>query len=318
MTDLVTEKPNDKLKKSRPCDLGRPVVFAAGRHRLPLGDKTYLMGILNTTPDSFSDGGAYLSRDRALLRAEEMIRQGADILDVGGESTRPGSQTVPAREEAARVAPVIEAIVKQFDIPVSIDTYKYEVAKTAIEAGACMINDIYGLLHDDRLALLAAVHKTGLIMMHNARLYRHELQPYAGADICQSGELQLLPVLQNRPIHEAVYLYLEKSIAVATKAGVRPEAMMLDPGIGFGVNTLESVSMIQHICDLHKLNKAILIGPSRKRFIGDITNRDVHNRQFGTAAAVVAGVAGGVDFVRVHDIAQIKDALLIADQIYRT
>ncbi len=290
-------------------------LFTAGRYAFLTGRRTYLMGILNTTPDSFSDGGLYFSRDQALRRAEEMIRQGVDIIDIGGESTRPGSQDVPAQLEIERTAPVISAIAGNFDIPVSIDSYKFEVAQAALKAGACIVNDIYGLLHDARLADLAAQYKAGLIVMHNARYYRSGHSSYAGSQI--SADASFKRELEDKNLIESVIICLDKSLKTAGEAGVDPACLLLDPGVGFGTDTRESIALIKHLPELKQLNRPILLGPSRKRFIGELTGMQADQRLLGTAAAVTAGIASGADFIRIHDVAAIKEVVQVADALLR-
>ena len=290
-------------------------LFKAGKYQFLTGRQTFLIGILNTTPDSFSDGGLYLSRDQALFRAEEMIRQGVDIIDVGGESTRPGSEDVSEHLEIERTAPVVSAVVSNFDIPVSIDSYKYEVAKEAVAAGACIINDIYGLLHDPRLAALAAQYQCGLIVMHNARYYRFENTSHAGSHI--KAAPSFMHELKDKDLVESVLRYLNKSIETACAAGVKPAYLLLDPGIGFGIETAESIQLIKRLSDFRQLGRPILLGPSRKRFIGELTGTQVDHRLLGTAAAVTAGIAAGADFVRIHDVAAMKEVVLVADAIFK-
>jgi len=193
----------------------RPAAFQAGRFEFPLRQRTYLMGILNTTPDSFSDGGQFLSIDRAVRHAEELLQSGADILDIGGESTRPGYTPISADEELKRVIPVIEKITQTFDCPISIDTYKPEVARAALAAGACIVNDINGFQQYPEMAAITYQYKTGVVLMHNARLYRSE-----NADSDIMGD---------------VLNFLQESCKIALKAGLMPDQLILDPGIGFGV-----------------------------------------------------------------------------------
>jgi dihydropteroate synthase len=273
--------------------------FHCGRYRLPLGEKTYLMGIINVTPDSFSDGGCYLTSDSALRQAEALLQAGADLLDIGGESSRPGSTPVDEQEELRRVIPIIKSITGRFACPVSVDTVKPAVARSAIEAGACIINDINGLQAEPKMAQLAAAADAGVVIMHNARLYRRD-ESAEQADI----------ITTTRD-------FLANSLDVAWQAGLRAEQLALDPGIGFAVNTAESLSLIRHLSALSVFGLPILIGPSRKRFIGDILHVPVSERLMGTAAAVAVSIAHGADFVRVHDVAQMAAIVKMSDAICR-
>jgi len=274
----------------------RPAAFQAGRFEFPLRQRTYLMGILNVTPDSFSDGGQFLTIDRAVHHAEEMLKSGADILDVGGESTRPGFTPISADEELTRVIPIIEKLTLTFDCPVSIDTYKPEVAKAALAAGACIINDINGFQQFPEMAAITYQYKAGAVLMHNARLYRSE---NAASDIMSD-----------------ICIFLQKSCKIALDAGLKPEQLMLDPGIGFGVTPDESIAMIARLSELNQMALPILLGPSRKKFIGHLLGSSA-GRLNGTIAAAVAGILQGADFIRVHDVKEVAEAAKIADAILR-
>lgn len=277
----------------------RPAAFCAGRFRFPLGQKTYIMGILNVTPDSFSDGGRYADATHALNQAGQMLAEGADIIDVGGESTRPGHTPVSEREEIERVVPVIRQIIRQFDCPVSIDTWKPGVAEAALAAGACMINDINGLRKEPDLIRLAAAYDAGVIMMHNARLYRTDDGAAAtGPGVDLAG-------------------FLGRSIDAALAGGLTPDHLMLDPGIGFGVTSDESIAMIAHLRDLTSFQLPILVGPSRKRFIGAILDAPVDDREFGTAAAVAISIANGADVIRVHHVRAMTQVARVSDALCR-
>jgi dihydropteroate synthase len=276
----------------------KPDVFRAGAFCLPLGRRTLVMGIINVTPDSFSDGGAFVTVDAALRQADSLLASGADILDIGGESTRPGSSPVGAAEEIRRVVPVLEALAARFACPLSVDTSKPEVARAALDAGAAIVNDVLGLQGDPAMAGVAARAGAGVVVMHNARLYRTADVP--AADI----------VSAMRP-------FFERSLGIALQADLTPEQLVLDPGIGFGVSTRESLAMIDRLAELEVFNLPILVGPSRKRFIGDILQKPVEDRLMGTAAAVAVAIARGADLVRVHDVAGLSDAIALADAICR-
>lgn len=275
--------------------------FQAGRFEFPLGQRTYIVGILNVTPDSFSDGGRYITIDQALRHAEALLLAGADILDIGGESTRPGSFSLDVDEELQRVIPVVEKICRIFDCAVSVDTYKAAVANAALSAGACIANDINGLQQDPDMAATVARHNAGVIMMHNARLYRG-VPPEASpsADIITDAAA-----------------FLRKSCQIAQQAGVQSDHILIDPGIGFGVTSGESIQMIARLNELKQLGFPILIGPSRKRFIGNILKQTAADRLHGTSAAVAIGIDHGADFVRVHDVREMAEVARMADALSR-
>lgn len=249
-----------------------------GKYEFDLLHKGYIMGILNVTPDSFSDGGKYQSVDLALKQAERMIEEGAVILDIGGESTRPGHKKITDQEEIERVVPVIEAIKKNFDIAVSLDTYKYEVSKAGIAAGADMINDIWGLKWDERLAPLLAKEDVACCLMHN-----RDNQEYTNfiEDFCSD---------------------MEETLAIAKKAGIRDERIILDPGVGFGKTFEQNLSIMKHMDVFSKWGLPVLLGTSRKSVIGLALNLPVDQREEGTAATTVLGRMKGASIFRVHDV----------------
>lgn len=239
---------------------------------------TYIMGILNVTPDSFSDGGRFRRLDDALKHAEEMIRDGADILDVGGESTRPGHTRITDSEETERVIPVIEKLKQEFDIPVSIDTYKSSVAKAALHAGADMVNDIWGLKYDKDMASVIAGYHAACCLMHN----REE------------------PVYQD--FLPDVLNDLRESVCLAKEAGIDGGKIILDPGVGFGKDYEMNLAVIRHLDRLQELGYPILLGTSRKSVIGLTLNLPSDQREEGTLATTVYGTTKGCSFVRVHDV----------------
>lgn len=249
-----------------------------GRKEFDLNNHCYIMGILNVTPDSFSDGGKYNHLDAALRHTEEMIRDGADIIDVGGESTRPGHVVITEEEEIARVTPVIEAIKRNFDIPISIDTYKGKVTLAALQAGADLVNDIWGFKHDSKVAEYTAKYKAACCLMHN----RNE-------------------VVYN-DFQKDVIADLQECIAIAKKANVADDKIILDPGVGFGKTYEMNLEIINHLEKLHELNYPVLLGTSRKSVIGLTLDLPADERVEGTLATTVIGVMKGCSFVRVHDV----------------
>lgn len=254
---------------------------------------TYIMGILNVTPDSFSDGGCYDTLDAALFHAEEMLRDGADILDVGGESTRPGHVQITEEEEIARVVPVIERLKAKFDAPVSIDTYKSRVAKAALDAGADLVNDIWGLKYDEKMAGVIAEYNVACCLMHN-----REKAEYA----------HFIP---------EVLLDLEESVRLAKEAGIPDEQIMLDPGIGFGKTYEMNLEMLKNLMSLQSLGYPVLLGTSRKSVIGLTLDLPSDQREEGTLATTVMGVMSGCSFVRVHDVKANYRAVKMTEAILR-
>ena len=253
--------------------------------------RTYIMGILNVTPDSFSDGGKFNQIDAALSHAEEMIRDGADIIDIGGESTRPGHMVISDEEEISRVAPVIEALKRRFDIPVSIDTYKGNVTEAALKAGADLVNDIWGFKFDHRVAELTAQYGAACCLMHNRTkpVYRDYLND--------------------------VVADLRECVRIAKDAGVSDDKIILDPGVGFGKTYQMNLEIINHVEMLHSLGFPILLGTSRKSVIGQTLNLPTDQRVEGTLATTVVGVMKGCAFVRVHDVKENKRVIQMTEAI---
>jgi dihydropteroate synthase len=273
------------------------------RRTLPVGGRTLVMGVLNVTPDSFSDGGEFFARERAVERAARMIEEGADILDVGGESTRPGSTHVGAAEEIRRVVPVVEALAGRVGVPVSVDTTKARVARAALAAGAEIVNDISGLRFDPALADEAARAGAGLVLMHSrgSRETLHTLPPVE--DIL--GE-----VVES----------LGRSVAEALRRGVARESVAVDPGIGFGKSREQNVELLARLDVLARefAGMPLLVGTSRKRFIGALTgNASAGDRLHGTMASVTAAVLGGAAIVRVHDVRAAVETVRVADAVKR-
>jgi len=267
--------------------------------RLALGERTLVMGVLNVTPDSFSDGGRFLDPERAAAHALAMERAGADLIDLGGESTRPGSAGVSAEEELARVLPVLERLRGRLRVPVSIDTSKPAVAEAALAAGAQLINDITGLRADPRLAEVARRRRVPLILMHIRGTPR---------------TMQELPPAKN--ILREVARGLRWSVARALRAGLRRSQLVIDPGIGFGKTAVQNYELIAHLDRLRSLRLPILIGPSRKSFLAKVLDDAApDDRLLGTAAAVAASILAGAHIVRVHDVAAMAQVARIADAV---
>lgn len=271
------------------------------RRALPYGERTLVMGVLNVTPDSFSDGGDFFSLDRAVAHAEQMIVEGADIIDIGGESTRPGSAFVSAAEELQRVIPVIERLAAKSTVPISIDSTKYTVARAAIAAGAEIVNDISALRFDPLIADEAARAHAGLVLMHSRGTPKN---------------MQQLPPVND--IMSEVISELRMSLAIAEERGVARDRIVVDPGIGFGKTLEQNVELIAKLDQLviAFAEFPIMIGTSRKSFIGKLMdNAPVDQRLPGTIASVVASVLNGAHIVRVHDVKAAVEAVRIADAV---
>lgn len=263
--------------------------------RLFEGPGPFLMGIVNATPNSFSDGGRYLDVEAAVAHALRLAEEGADLIDLGGESTRPGAPPVPVAEELRRVVPVVERLrARGFTLPISIDTFKPEVARAALAAGADLVNDVMGLA-DPALAAVVADTKAPVVIMH-----------MRGTPADMATRTDYGDVVAD------VARELEAAVARAIAAGVDEERIVLDPGIGFAKTAEQNVEVLARLQELRKLGRPLLIGPSRKRFIGAITGAPVEERLPGTLAAVTACVLAGAEFVRVHDVAPARQAALVA------
>jgi dihydropteroate synthase len=280
------------------------------------GSRTYVMGILNITPDSFSgDGVAALSEEKsvdvlpALFQAQRFVAAGVDILDVGGESTRPGALPVDEQEELERVIPVIRALAAESDKIISIDTYKAHVAEAALQAGAHIVNDVWGLRGDPDLAHVTAKNGAPVILMHNR-------SSWAPAGIrARLGEEMIGAPYEN--LMKDVCRELMESVSLAHAAGIPDERIILDPGIGFGKTVEQNLELINRLDEIRALGYPVLLGPSRKSFIGQTLNLPVDQRLEGTAAAVAIGIARGADIVRVHDVAEMVRVARLADAIVR-
>ena len=271
--------------------MSRRWTLAHGRS-LELGGQARIMGILNVTPDSFSDGGRYVETAVAVDQALKMVEEGASIIDIGGESTRPGATEVNAKEEQARVLPVIGALRDRSDVLISIDTYRAETARLAVEAGANIVNDVHGLQREPDIADVAAQTGAGIVIMHTGR-----------------GREKLPDVIGDQ------FAFLNVSLEIARQRGIRSDQIVLDPGFGFAKESQENVDLMARFPELLALGHPWLIGTSRKRLLGHLTGRDPQNRDAGTAVTSALLRLAGADIFRVHDVAMNRDALAIADAI---
>lgn len=272
--------------------------FSLPRTTVELGERTAIMGILNVTPDSFSENGQYFEHEKAIARGKEIEQEGADIIDIGGESSRPGSQAVPEEEEIRRILPVIEALAPNLKVPISVDTYRAAVAERAIEAGAQIVNDISAFRFDDNMPRVVAQRRAGVVLMHS-RGSREALH--------QQGRMQdaVNEVARN----------LAMSVENAQASGIAADAIVIDPGIGFGKAAEQSVELLKSLQVFSKLGYPLLVGTSRKSFIRSMTSQSVEARNWGTAATVVAAIMNGAHIVRVHDVRQARVLADVADRI---
>ena len=263
-----------------------------GGQRFEWGSRTFVMGVINVTPDSFSGDGLGSDIDRAVAQGLRMMREGADMLDVGGESTRPGHQPISAGEEIARTEAVVARLAREAEVPVSIDTYKLEVAEAGVAAGATMLNDIWGLTRSPALAQLAATSNCALVVMHNQD----------GTDY--RGDLMA-----------EIKRFLRASVDRAVQAGVPRERVLIDPGIGFGKTADQNWVVMRRMVELRELDQPILIGTSRKSFIGKLLDLPVNDRFEGTAATTTAAILRGADVIRVHDVREMTRVARVADHM---
>ncbi len=264
-----------------------------GPRTLVWGARTYVMGIINVSPESFSGDGV-VDVQAAVDQAYRFVEEGADLLDVGGQSTRPGFQEISVQAEIDRVAPVVRRIARAVDLPLSVDTYRADVASAALDAGAHMINDIWGFRHDASMAQLIAVRRTPAVIMHNQR---------------------------GREFHEVIgdiKSGLRASIEIAERAGIPADSLIADPGFGFGWTPDQNLEMLRRLAELRDLGLPLLVGTSRKSTIAGVLDRTVDDRIWGTAATVAIAIANGADIVRVHDVAQMAQVCRMADAVVRT
>lgn len=306
LTDALKEHPSSVAKELAETILvilnetPEQWVWKFCNRRFDLRDKVLIMGILNVTPDSFSDGGKYFTLDAALRRAEEMVEEGADIIDVGGESSRPGAQPVSLEEERRRVIPVISSLKKRLEVPISVDTYKYEVASEAISAGAEIVNDITGLRHSANMKALVAAQGVGLVIMH------------------MQGTPQTMQVAPHyNDVVEEIGEFLEHQVSEAKQSGIAEECIVVDPGIGFGKLLEHNLEILANLEQLRlRCRRPVLIGVSRKSFIGHLLGGiPPEERVAGGLGAVLSAVMNGARIVRVHDVRATRHALSIYESI---
>jgi dihydropteroate synthase len=261
-----------------------------------LGGRTLVMGILNVTPDSFSDGGLFAGEAAAVAQAERLVAEGAAILDVGGESTRPGHVPVPAEEEQARVLPVIQAVAPRLSVPISIDTYKASTARVALKAGARIVNDVWGLQREPDIASVAAAHGAPVVIMHN----RETVDP-------------------SLDIVADMLAFFERSLTIAHRAGIRDADIVLDPGVGFGKSWAQHLEALRRLPEIRALGFPVLVGVSRKSLLGRLHDRETRpaDRLYGSLAAHALAATLGADIVRVHDVAAHIDAMRVVDAVMR-
>ena len=274
-------------------------ILRCGNQTFDFAERTYVMGILNITPDSFSDGGRFLNHSEALDHAKQMVDEGADIIDVGGESTRPGAQPASLEEEYGRVIPFVEKLASQVEVPISIDTTKAEVAKDALEAGAAIINDISALRFDPQMASLASEQGVPVVLMH----------------MRGTSETMQHNLVYDSLISE-IHYFLKERIEYAESVGIDPQKIIIDPGIGFGKSVPDgNLSIIKNLSSFKDLGKPILVGTSRKAFIGSVLNLEVEEREEGTAAAISLAINNGAHIVRVHDVGKMKRVVKMVDAV---
>ena len=267
---------------------------------LRLKERTHIMGVLNRTPDSFSDGGKFLDEDEAIRHVKKMVTDGADIIDIGGESTRPGSRSVSLQEELDRTIPIVSRISKEIDIPISIDTSKHEVAACAMREGATIVNDITGLKRDPKMADVISKSGASVCVMHIKGAPR---------------DMQDDPTYQD--LMREIIDSLGESISIALRSGISGDKIIVDPGIGFGKTLEHNLAILNRLAELKALGKPILIGTSRKSFIGKLLNKDIESRLMGTAATSALAIMNGANIIRVHDVKEMVEVAKMTDAVKR-
>jgi dihydropteroate synthase len=281
-----------------PTDTSASGTFVLSGRVLPLADRVHIMGVLNVTPDSFSDGGRYVNLDAAVAHALSMVEQGADVLDIGAESTKPGAVPIDEEEERRRLIPIVRAICRQTTVPVSVDTTKASIARQALDVGATLINDISALRFDARMGDVVAKSGAGVILMH-----------------MQGNPQTMQDAAQYTNVVEEVRQFLKTRLEAAEEAGIHPNRILLDPGIGFGKNCQHNLVLLERLDAFHTLGRPLVVGVSRKAFIGKILGRPIEERLMGTAGAVAVAVMNGARMVRVHDVAPIRDVVKMIEAI---
>ena len=265
---------------------------------LRLAERVHLMGILNVTPDSFSDGGRYMNPDDAVAHALRMVEEGADVLDIGAESSKPGAVPIDEKEERRRLIPIVQAVCRRVSVPVSIDTTKASIAEQALDVGAAMINDISALRFDARMGAVVAKSGAGLVLMH-----------MQGTPQTMQHDAEYADVV------EEVRRFLNARLDVAKEAGISPDRILLDPGVGFGKNCRHNLTLLNRLDTFAALGRPLVVGVSRKAFIGKILDRPIDGRLMGTAGAVAVAVMKGARVVRIHDVAPIRDVVRMIEAI---
>jgi len=275
------------------------ITLRTSRRTMSFGERTLIMGILNVTPDSFSDGGRFIAPEIAVEAGIRMAGEGADMIDIGGESTRPGSDPVPLNEELRRVIPVIRGLAKRIEIPLSIDTMKAAVAREALAEGVEIVNDVSSMDHDDGMAKVVADADAAVILMHMRGTPK----------TMQTGDLTY------RSLQGEIIAFLQEHIRYAQERGIEPDRIMLDPGLGFGKTAMDNMRLIRHLGELKVLGRPIVTGASRKSFIGHVTGGGPQERNEGTAAAVTAAIMNASRIIRVHDVSSMKKVAAMADAV---
>jgi len=277
------------------------LVLELGQRTLDLSTRTHLMGVLNVTPDSFSDGGRFFKLEEAVKQGIKLAEEGADIIDIGGESTRPGSEPVPIEEELRRIIPVIEQLAHKINVPISIDTYKSRVAKEALDSGAWMVNDISGLRFDPEMKKVIAEYDVPVVLMHIQGTPRN---------------MQENPKYEN--LLEDIKSYLNQSVSIAEEAGIGEDKIIIDPGIGFGKTLDDNLKILKNLREFKSLEKPVMIGVSRKSFIGKILDLPTDERLEGSLVSMAVAIMNGANILRVHDIKESKRVAKLVDAILKS
>ena len=272
-----------------------------GQRVLDLSSRTHLMGVLNVTPDSFSDGGKFFKLEEAIKQGLKLAEEGADMIDIGGESTRPGSEPVTIEEELRRVIPVIEELAKRIDLPISIDTYKSGVAKEALDSGASMVNDISGSRFDPEMKKIIAEYDVPVVLMHIQGTPKN---------------MQESPKYEN--LLEDIKSYLNQSISIAEEAGIGEDKIIIDPGIGFGKTLDDSLKILKNLREFKSLGRPVMVGVSRKSFIGKILDLPTDERLEGSLASMAVAIMNGANILRVHDVKESKMVAKLVDAILKS